>query len=80
MPLRLTAKGKTLLAKVQSGKGNIQITKFATGDGVYEPEEDYSLQEELKSKKQEFFEKASVKMGTSEEGKTLMEQYNPKYW
>jgi len=33
-----------------------------------------------KSKKQEFFEKASVKMGTSEEGKTLMEQYNPKYW
>lgn len=54
MPLRLTAKGKTLLAKVQSGKGNIQITKFAAGDGVYEPEEDYSLQEELKSKKQEF--------------------------
>ena len=54
LPMKLTRQGKQLLAKVQSGVGNIRITRFATGSGIYQDGEDYSLREDLKEPKQEF--------------------------
>lgn len=54
LPLRLTEKGRLLLAKVQAGTGNIQITKFAAGSGIYTEDEDYTKQTGLKEKQQEF--------------------------
>ncbi len=54
LPMKLTRQGKQLLAKVQSGVGNIRITRFATGSGTYQDGEDYSLREDLKEPKQEF--------------------------
>ncbi len=53
-PMRLTLQGRHLIAKVQNGQGNIKITKFATGSGVYTEDEDYSLRTDLKKKEQEF--------------------------
>ena len=53
-PVRLTAKGRALLAKVQAGRGNKQITRFATGSGIYLEGEDYTKQVDLKDPKQEF--------------------------
>ena len=54
LPTRLTEKGRLLLAKVQGGRGNIQITKFASGSGIYTEDEDYTKQTDLKERQQEF--------------------------
>ena len=54
LPMKLTRQGKQLLAKVQAGMGNIKITHFETGSGIYQDGEDYSLRESLKEPKQEF--------------------------
>ena len=48
LPMKLTRQGKQLLAKVQAGMGNIKITHFETGSGIYQDGEDYSLRESLK--------------------------------
>lgn len=50
----LTPKGKQLLNKVQSGQGNIKITKLKAGAGIYEEGEDYTQREDLKDPRQEF--------------------------
>lgn len=50
----LTPKGNALIAKVQGGSGNIKITKFSAGAGVYEEGEDYTLREGLKDPRQDF--------------------------
>ena len=54
LPIKLTTQGKLLLAKVQSGVGNIKIIRFETGSGIYVPDEDYSQRETLKEPKQKF--------------------------
>lgn len=49
-----TAQGVALIAKVLSGRCNINFTKIATGDGSYATDEDISRRTALKAERQTF--------------------------